>query len=112
VMTSSAKRARLTAELVMDSCGYEGEIETNRELYLAAAEDIAEVISTVDDNVDILMLVGHNPGMEDLIYELSGDLHAMPTCAVAEFVLSISSWREIDLNGEAILVNLWVPRQL
>ena len=62
--------------------------------------------------VGYFMLIGHNPGMEDLVNMLSGQKEPFPTAALAAFELAIDSWRKLELGIEVKLKNLWRPREL
>jgi len=62
-----------------------------------------------------ILLVGHNPGMEDLVNKLnrlSGQREPFPTAALAVFELDIASWRKLELGVPTKLQNLWRPREL
>ena len=61
---------------------------------------------------EIVITVGHNPGMEELVEGLTGDSVTMPTAALASIRCRCSSWQELMLNGSAELSRLWVPRAL
>jgi phosphohistidine phosphatase len=58
------------------------------------------------------MIVGHNPGQEALIRNLTGREETFPTAALAEIELPIESWRELEPPVEGKLVNLWRPKEL
>ena len=68
--------------------------------------------SRTDDSLDRVMLVAHNPGMEDLVSRLSGDPEPFPTAALAVFEIGIDSWRALELDVETSLLHLWRPRKL
>src|SRR6188474_1511952 len=88
IISSDALRARLTAEAVADAIGYGGQILLDPRLYHASAADILAVLrSAVDDNVTTVMIVGHNPGLEDLVARLTGDPEGLPTAALAQIAL-------------------------
>lgn len=112
IITSSARRALKTAELVAEAAGYETALEVTRNLYHAGPENYYEVLSGVDDSIERVMVVGHNPGMEELVEELAGQYERIPTAALAQIELSISSWQEMDWGANGRLVNLWRPREL
>ncbi len=113
ILSSTAVRARTTAEAVAEACNYKNTIEHLAELYLATAgELLSEVQSRVDDGIDRVMLVAHNPGMEDLVSRLSGHPEPFPTAALAVFELGIESWRALELGVEISLLHLWRPREL
>ncbi len=113
ILSSTAVRARTTAEAVAEACNYKNTIEHLEELYLATAGELLfEAQSRVDDSIDRVMLVAHNPGMEDLVGMLSGHPEPFPTAALAVVEISIDSWRELELGVETSLLHLWCPREL
>ena len=59
-----------------------------------------------------VMVVGHNPGVEELLEDLTGAAERMPTAALAQVALPISAWHELRLDASGRLVNLWLPRAL
>jgi phosphohistidine phosphatase len=113
IISSDALRARLTAEAVADAIGYGGQILLDPRLYHASAADILAVLrSAVDDNVTTVMIVGHNPGLEDLVARLTGDPEALPTAALAQIALPIERWPDLTASTRGTLVGLWRPKEL
>jgi phosphohistidine phosphatase len=112
IITSAAVRARLTAEAVAESSGYDAEIFETSELYMAMPEDYIAVLNHVQDSNTLVMVVGHNPGIEDLIEDLTGEWYRMPTAALAHIQLDIDSWQSLDAESEGELVNNWYPKEL
>ena len=112
IISSSARRAVSTAQLVAQECGYESEIEVTREFYHAGPETYLEHIAFLPDEVNVVMVVGHNPGVEELIEEFSSSWQRMPTAALAEIRLDLDNWSELDEDSKGELVNLWIPREL
>ena len=121
ILSSTAVRARTTAEAVAEACNYKNTIEHIAELYLASAGELLfqaqscthDADADADaDNIDRMMLVAHNPGMEDLVSTLSGHPEPFPTAALAVFELGIDSWRALELGVETSLLHLWRPREL
>jgi phosphohistidine phosphatase len=112
IISSSAERALATAEAVALACGYDLEIQTTRQLYHAWPDDYIEVINSVPDECDRVMVVGHNPGMESLVEELTGEWIRMPTAALAQISLRINQWSELSLDTTEVLVNSWRPKEL
>ncbi len=96
IVSSPAKRARQTAGLVKDSADIEGEIEFDERIYEASTSNLLQVVSGLSDENTGAMLVGHNPGFENLVRVLTGKFETMPTAALAVIDLEIESWREVS----------------
>ncbi len=112
IITSAAKRAAATAELVAQAAGYEGDIQRHEQLYLAEPGEYVVVARQVNDQVNCLMLVGHNPGIEELVEWLGGEEERMPTAALACFQLPIDHWRDLKPEQKYELAHLWRPKEL
>lgn len=112
MISSTAKRARDTADLVTEASGYEGEVILTDEFYMAEPEDYVSVLSQVDDAYNRVMVVGHNPGQELLVEFLTGVDEHLPTAALAQVTLPIERWADMNDETEGELVNLWLPRSL
>jgi len=112
IISSSAKRALSTAEIVAIECDYDIEIQVTRELYHADSSIFIELLQGVTDYYSRIMIVGHNPGMEELIEDLTGEWHRMPTAAIAQVELPINHWNELDDETTADLENVWTPKNL
>lgn len=112
IMTSSAKRARKTALKLAEACGYTGEIAVLPELYDAAPEEYIASLHPVCDKVGRVMIVGHNPCLQDLVELLTGGHSPMATCAVARIDLDIPSWNSFSVQTRGELVSLWRPQRI
>jgi phosphohistidine phosphatase len=117
VVTSSAVRARETAERVRPGLG-EPEVWIEPTLYAASAETLLERARALPDEADEVMLVGHNPGLGDLVLLLAapGKVREraeakVPTGALATLEADIAGWSELQ-PGCARLVSFVVPRDL
>jgi phosphohistidine phosphatase len=110
ILTSDAVRARETADAVATAAGYTREIVVEPSLYHATPADAIEVVRSIgDQTARTVLIVGHNPGLEDLVSRLSGEHHDMVTAAIVELALRIDRWSEIDLTITASMVNSWQP---
>jgi phosphohistidine phosphatase len=112
ILTSTAVRARATADLIADASDFEGPIKQSREFFHAPAADFIHVLRRLPDDYERVLLVAHNPGLEELLSELTGEDESLPTAALAQVELPISRWSELRANGRGRLVNLWRPREL
>jgi phosphohistidine phosphatase len=112
ILSSTAVRARDTAKAVARASSYEGPIEFLDSLYLATAGKLlSEAQTQAPDSVDRLLLVGHNPGMEDLVEILSGKREAFPTAALAVFEIGIDRWKALELGVETKLLKVYRPKE-
>ena len=112
VISSDAVRARLTAEAVIEAARYAGAILLDRRLYLAGPADILSLLRTVGEKAETVMIVGHNPGLEELVAQLTGDWQDLPTAALAQIILPIDRWRDLNLSSRGTLVGHWGPKEL
>ncbi len=110
IVSSTARRARKTAEKVAEMSGYEGEVQLEESLYMGDPEDYFEALRAVADKHDCVMVVGHNPGLEEFLDLLTRSDELMPTAALAQISLSIEHWRQLTPATKGSLVNLWRPR--
>ena len=112
VISSDAVRARLTAEAVAEAARYAGEILLDPHFYLACPADILSLLTAVRENAGTVMIVGHNPGVEKLVEQLTGERQDLPTAALAQIGLPIDQWRDLKLSTRGTLVGLWRPEEL
>jgi phosphohistidine phosphatase len=112
ILSSTAVRARSTALAVAEACKNSAELRLLRDLYLAEPDDYAQVLATLDERYRSVMIVGHNPGLEDLVEALTGLHEILPTAALARVALPIDGWSEMSLDGSARLEQLWRPKEL
>jgi phosphohistidine phosphatase len=117
VLCSSARRARETLDRIEPMLGTPV-VRVEGDLYAASAPALLERLRTVPDTVESVMLIGHNPGLQDLALDLArrspavGELAAKyPTAALATLGFSASNWRELD-HGTGELIELVRPRDL
>ena len=118
VVVSPATRARQTWDLVAPELDLEhAEFEFQPQVYAASLWDLLDVTRANPDDDSTLMIVGHNPSLEDFTSELAGDGDPVamdqlgtkfPTAAVA-VLTSEASWSDWG-SGCARLEALHVPR--
>ncbi|MBU1642234.1 histidine phosphatase family protein [bacterium] len=112
IICSGAKRARETVELVTSAFGYKGELRFSEELYAAASAAYISVLKELDDRYERVMVVGHNPGLEEMLEGFTKEEQTLPTAALAQVALPIQKWQELKGSTDGRLTDLWVPRQL
>lgn len=112
IVSSTAVRARTTADRVADRSGCGGVVRLDRRLYLARPETIASVAGGLGGGAARLLVVGHNPGLEELVARLTGAAEILPTAALAQVRLPIDAWSGLSTSTRGALVGLWRPREL
>jgi phosphohistidine phosphatase len=118
ILCSAAERTRQTLEPLRAVLGATSTLSLETELYAASLEELLERIRLIPEEVTSLMLIGHNPGLQDLALalastgpELARLKRKFPTAALATLTLPETSWRELA-EGDAQLASYVVPEQL
>lgn len=111
IITSDAIRARTTAHAVAKAVGHMQEVVMEPALYLARPETIVDLLARLERDPKTVMIVGHNPGLEELVRLLTGDPVSLATAAIVEVELTIDRWNEIDSDTTAAIVARWHPRE-
>ena len=112
IVCSAAKRARSTAKRVAKACGYKGDFIKTDALYLSGTSAYLRSLQKTPDSDAMVLIIGHNPDMENLIESLTGTYERMPTAALAQVEVDIQSWANLTDSGEHELVRLWRPKTL
>ena len=97
IISSPAKRAFSTARKIARELGYDrSEIMKDESLYFSGTGAMLDLLESLDDSYQRVMIVGHNPAMTSLMNILSGSsIDNMPTCAVAVIEYPMASWSEL-----------------
>lgn len=122
MVASPAVRVKATLESFFEGLGQSFEPVWDRRIYLASAGTLLDVIRETDASVEDLMLVGHNPGLEDLVLTLvpdddSSPLRAevekkFPTATIARMHWDGDDWSALGLTG-AVTLDIFVrPRDV
>jgi len=98
ILSSTATRAKQTAEITALNLDLDTSIiQLNQALYHASPKTILrQIIALTDPSIRTLFLIGHNPGFNDLIEYLGGDIDNLPTAGQFGFNLKIDQWPEIS----------------
>ena len=118
VLSSPAERAKQTLERVQEAHGSPFRVAEDRRIYLAEPDVLMDLVQSAPDEANRLMIVGHNPGLQELVLALAtpGELRdeaaeKFPTAALAEIRFDTESWRDIA-PGKGLLEMLLRPRDL
>ena len=112
IISSNAKRAHSTAKIVAKASGYKREIVLNQSLYAAQPTAYIDVLRDLSNEYTRVLVVGHNPGLEELVSMLTGESHSLSTCSLVHIQLRVNKWTEMDNKTKGKLSGLWYPRDL
>ena len=132
IVCSAAVRTRQTADLVVQGMGIPVPLEAYKSLYEAQPDLVLQYLREVDEHVKSVLVVGHNPAMYRLAWELTGagggaepgtgtggdddptgahavlEAHGFPTCALAALTLEVGGWEDVA-HGCGRLAGLFKP---
>lgn len=107
VLSSSAVRARQTTDLVIKAANLNSERRFDERIYEASTQKLLEVVNQIDTSKKKVLLVGHNPGFEELLELLTGSVETMPTATLAKINLRASTWASVKRKTGALE---WIVR--
>jgi phosphohistidine phosphatase len=120
VLSSTSARTRETIDGVQKHYDFEAPIMFEQRLYLASEGTLLELVRGLSETVKAPLIVGHNPGLEQLVTDLTSDddkglrervAGKFPTGALAIIELPAKQWPEIA-PGRGKLVELILPKEL
>jgi phosphohistidine phosphatase len=111
VLSSSAVRARQTIDRVLVSANIVTDVRFDERIYEAGVQRLVEVVRQIENGKKNVILVGHNPGFEELLEWLTGTIERMQTGALAKIGLKTSSWNSVSEKSGTLE---WIvrPKQL
>lgn len=97
ILSSPAIRAMNTAIIIARKLDFPLQrIRANEGIYEASTYELLKLIGNVEDNIDTLMIFGHNPSFTSLINQLQEEsLYNLPTCGVFAIELPINTWSDV-----------------
>jgi len=100
IISSTAVRAKDTAVAIAEAVKYKREIVFLPSLYAAIPDAYIKAINDTaeDDDNSTVLVVGHNPGLEELIEVLTGEMCELPTCGLAIIELPIENWSTLNMR--------------
>ena len=121
MISSPAIRCAETIEIACQAAGRPVAVQWDRRIYLASSATLLDLLREQDDQCAAVLMVGHNPGLEDLIFDLVPDDGSsplrdvveikFPTASFAVLELDTAKWSELkERSGR--LVHLTRPRDL
>jgi len=92
ILCSPAVRTRETVAIVTATAGLTAQQRFDQRIYEAALSALIDVITEIGNDRDVVLLVGHNPGMENLIERLTGRGASMASGTLAKIQIKEDSW--------------------
>jgi phosphohistidine phosphatase len=112
ILSSPAVRAQKTTQAIVDESGYPGDILIQDDFYPGDPEMYIETLISIPDDFDCVMIVGHNPGLEDFLDLLTNESIRMKTSTLAHISLPIGSWVELADEPIGSLLDVWRVKNL
>lgn len=107
ILCSPAKRTKQTIKLVNETAKLKADVTFDEEIYDASAEDLRKVLKKQKKSVNSILLIGHNPGLEELLEELTGKFERLPTAALVQININADDWSHIKDGGNKLA---WIVR--
>jgi len=102
IISSPAFRAINTAHIFAATFGFD-DVNPDAAIYEASAETLLKIVNQLSDDQMVACLVGHNPGVSNLLYTLTGEITTMPTSAWVEVELNAENWAEASADTGKLL---------
>jgi phosphohistidine phosphatase len=111
ILSSTARRAHDTAQAVLEESGFPGQVDLYQDLYLSDTACYLDILCCLPDDANRVLVVGHNPDLEELLTLLTDVTEHLPTASLAQVDLPITCWQELNEATDGRLQKLWSPRQ-
>ena len=112
ILSSPAQRAKQTAELVAEESKFKGELKFVESYYMGEPDDYITALKELPDEIERVMIVGHNPGLEAFLQLLDGKVDSLPTGSLAYLVLDIKHWADLTKSTAGDLISFWEPDEI
>jgi phosphohistidine phosphatase len=109
ILSSPALRASETAEIVAKESGFPGKVTFIDSFYMAEPDVYIDYLKGLDDSLERVMIVSHNPGLEAFMQLLDGRLEALPTGSMVYLCLNINHWSDLSFESDAEMIGFWDP---
>lgn len=110
IVSSPAVRALTTARAIAEGFGQRGEdIRVDDRIYAGSARALLSIVDRLDNSLDHVIIVGHNPELSELGQHLGSGISSLPTCSMATLEFDTRSWSEVP-RLKAMSVSVESPR--
>ena len=111
IISSPATRAKETIEAFVKSAKLDLKVKYDESIYGALSAELMELVRRLPDVNSSVLLVGHNPGFEELAGRLTGTSQHMTTAALVCIEFKADRWEDVE-DGQGKLVWMLTPKQL
>ena len=99
IISSSANRAINTAKIIADQIQIDTDILEHENIYKSSSEELFDIVTELDDNINSAAFVGHNPTLHVLSEKFSAKRFTdFPTCSIVKINFNIKSWIDISIG--------------
>lgn len=112
VLSSTAERTQSTARSALEAANSSVEIMGLDQLYLAEPPAYLEALRRLGGGAQRVLVVGHNPGLEALVFRLTGQTEHLPTAALVHCRLPIEAWSELGPETQGQIQKIFRPKEL
>ena len=95
VLSSAARRARETTQLVLAAAELSPDIRNEQSMYETSPQQLLALLKEIKDSIGTVLLVGHNPVMEDLAQMVTKRAVRMSTCTLVAITLDVNRWSDV-----------------
>lgn len=109
IISSPAVRARATAELIAEKCGYSiDKIHINDEVYNAPVRVLLQTINRCKEEWNIVLIVAHNPGVSYVAEYITGDeIGSVPPGTMLHLDFEVAKWEEISAGSGSVTEKIY-----
>jgi phosphohistidine phosphatase len=97
LISSPALRTLATANIFSQHLNLP-QAQTNMDIYEAGEKTLVNAVNSLPADYDFIGLVGHNPGISQLLYYFAGQMLDVPTCAVMLITFDTDNWAEVSFG--------------
>ncbi len=103
IISSPAKRAKSTAEMIAKEIGYEKKVLFDENIYESSVDELRKIIKEIDNKKGIVFLIGHNPSLNALAEYYVNFSQNIPTCGIVEIAFECDKWANIEHKNAKLL---------
>jgi phosphohistidine phosphatase len=109
LLTSPARRASSTLKRLVKGGSLGGEVRVEADLYDTSVQQIVRLLSSLPEHAERVLIVAHNPTLEELVHLLTGKVVPMGTSSVACIRLSCATWADVGVEPRGQLHLMLTP---